>query len=67
MLDWHLNNLLADYDPYPSPNYAGDIEAAKEEMAQSKYDTDGDGVCDDPVSDIVAVTTRRTRTRTRRP
>jgi len=42
------NNLLADYDPYPSPNSAGDINAAKEEMKQSKYDTNGDGVCDDP-------------------
>ncbi len=42
------NNLLADYDPYATPNAAGDIEKAQEEMAQSKYDSDGDGVCDDP-------------------
>lgn len=40
-----------EYDPYPSPNYAGDVEAAKEEMKQSKYDSDQDGVCDDPVCD----------------
>jgi peptide/nickel transport system substrate-binding protein len=42
------NNLLLDYDPYPSPDDSGDIEAAKAEMAQSKYDTNGDGSCDDP-------------------
>jgi peptide/nickel transport system substrate-binding protein len=41
-------NALHDYDPYATPNGRGDIEAAKAEMAQSKYDTDGDGVCDDP-------------------
>ena len=51
------NNLLADYDPYATPNSAGDINAAKEEMKQSAYDSDGDGVCDDPVcKDILAVT-----------
>ena len=33
------NNLLKDYDPYATPNSAGDIEKAKAEMAQSKYDT----------------------------
>jgi peptide/nickel transport system substrate-binding protein len=37
-----------EYDPYASENWAGDVEAAKEEMKQSKYDTDGDGVCDAP-------------------
>jgi peptide/nickel transport system substrate-binding protein len=51
------NFLLTDYDPYPSPDFAGDIEAAQAEMAQSKYDQDGDGVCDDPVCEnIVAAT-----------
>jgi peptide/nickel transport system substrate-binding protein len=35
------------YDPYPSTNHAGDLNAAKAEMKQAtKYDTDGDGVCD---------------------
>ena len=43
------NDILKDYDPYPTPNGAGDLEKAKEEMAQSKYDSDGDGVCDDSV------------------
>jgi peptide/nickel transport system substrate-binding protein len=51
------NNLLADYDPYPTPNSAGDVNLAKEEIKQSAYDSDGDGVCDDPVcEDILAVT-----------
>jgi peptide/nickel transport system substrate-binding protein len=57
MYDSILNNLLADFAPYQTPNDQGDIEAAKAEMAQSKYDTDGDGVCDDPVCEnIVAAT-----------
>jgi peptide/nickel transport system substrate-binding protein len=42
------NNLLADYDPYASPNGSGDIEKAQAAMAESEYDTDGDGVCDAP-------------------
>ncbi|MGH2739376.1 MAG: ABC transporter substrate-binding protein [Actinomycetota bacterium] len=42
-----------EYDPYPSEGFAGDVEAAKEEMALSKYDSDGDGLCDDPVCDNV--------------
>jgi peptide/nickel transport system substrate-binding protein len=55
MYDDILNGLLADYDPYATPNDQGDIEAAKAEMAQSKYDTNGDGVCDDPsCQDIVS-------------
>jgi peptide/nickel transport system substrate-binding protein len=40
------DNLLVDYRPYDTPSGAGDIEAAKREMAQSAYDTDGDGICD---------------------
>ncbi len=51
--DAMLNEALAEYDPYPSENHAGDEAAAKEEMKQSKYDTDGDGVCDDPVCEDV--------------
>jgi peptide/nickel transport system substrate-binding protein len=51
------NNLLADYDPYATPNSAGDVTAAQEEIKQSAYDTDGDGVCDAPeCSNILAVT-----------
>jgi peptide/nickel transport system substrate-binding protein len=37
---------IVDYNPYPSPEDAGDVEAAKNEMKQSKYDTNQDGVCD---------------------
>lgn len=44
-----LNNLLLNYDPYATSGSAGDLERANEEMAQSRYDRDGDGVCDDPV------------------
>jgi peptide/nickel transport system substrate-binding protein len=39
---------LEGYDPYPTPDFAGDLEAAKAEMAQSNYDTDQDGLCDAP-------------------
>jgi peptide/nickel transport system substrate-binding protein len=42
------NDLLADYDPFETPNGQGDLEKAKEEMRQSKYDTDQDGICDAP-------------------
>ena len=47
ILDSLLNNLLLNYDPYATPGSAGDLERAKQEMAQSRYDHDGDGVCDD--------------------
>lgn len=43
-----LNDKLRDYDPYPTPDFSGDVDAAKEEMKQSKYDTDQDGLCDAP-------------------
>ena len=46
----HINpeSLLSipDYYPFQQPPFAGDVEAAKAEMAQSKYDTDQDGTCD---------------------
>jgi peptide/nickel transport system substrate-binding protein len=58
--DTMLAGLLDDYDPYATPNLAGDIEAAKEEMRQSKYDTDGDGVCDDPSCEDILHFTRNT-------
>jgi peptide/nickel transport system substrate-binding protein len=48
-----LGGLLEDYDPYPTPDALGadseeGLQAAKDEMAQSKYDTNGDGICDAP-------------------
>jgi peptide/nickel transport system substrate-binding protein len=53
------DNLLADYDPYQTTNASGDPEKAQEEMAQSKYDTDQDGVCDAPeCKDILTITDR---------
>jgi ABC-type transport system substrate-binding protein len=52
-IDAIQDNLLADYDPYATPNSAGDIDKAMEEMRQSKYDSDGDGVCDDPVCENI--------------
>jgi len=52
-----LNNLLIDYNPYATPDDSGSAELAMEEMKQSKYDTNGDGVCDDPsCEDILAIT-----------
>jgi peptide/nickel transport system substrate-binding protein len=42
------NNLLLNYDPYAAPNAGEALDRAREEMAQSRYDLDGDGVCDDP-------------------
>jgi ABC-type transport system substrate-binding protein len=45
--DTMLNGALDDYNPYPSTDNAGDLEAAKAEMKLSKYDSDGDGQCDD--------------------
>jgi peptide/nickel transport system substrate-binding protein len=40
------NNLLKTYDPYATPDGAGDIQKAKAEIALSKYDSNHDGVCD---------------------
>ncbi len=51
MVDSLEDNLLVDYDPYATPDGSGDLDAAKTEMAQSAYDADGDGVCDDPACD----------------
>jgi peptide/nickel transport system substrate-binding protein len=56
IVDSLLNNQLKDYDPYATPDGKGDIDAAKEEMRQSRYDTDGDGVCDHrSCKDILAI------------
>ena len=47
-----------EYDPYPSTDFQGDIEAAKEFIKESKYDSDGDGECDDPVCKDILFLTR---------
>jgi peptide/nickel transport system substrate-binding protein len=53
------DGILTEYDPYETTNASGDVEKAKAEMAQSKYDTDQDGVCDAPeCSDILTITDR---------
>jgi peptide/nickel transport system substrate-binding protein len=57
--DTLLDFQLQDYDPYETPNGAGDVDAAKEEMSQSKYDSDGDGVCDDPVCEEILLVADR--------
>ncbi|MBI2238426.1 MAG: hypothetical protein HYU54_07885 [Actinobacteria bacterium] len=57
MVNSLTNNILKDYDPYATPDSAGDLAAAQEAMKDSKYDTDGDGVCDaDVCKNILAVT-----------
>jgi peptide/nickel transport system substrate-binding protein len=45
-----LGGLLpgSEYNPYPSEGNKGDEAKAKEEMKQSKYDSNKDGVCDAP-------------------
>jgi peptide/nickel transport system substrate-binding protein len=55
--DTVLGGVLGGYDPYPSPGQAGDVEAAREAMRLSRYDTDGDGLCDaGACRDVVHVT-----------
>ena len=42
--------------PYRATGDAGDVAAAKDEMKQSKYDTDKDGICDAPeCKDVLTV------------
>jgi peptide/nickel transport system substrate-binding protein len=46
MADNVSGGLLATYDPFPSPGGQGSVAAGRAEMARSRYDTDGDGLCD---------------------
>jgi peptide/nickel transport system substrate-binding protein len=54
-----LGGLLADYNPFATPNNAGadspeGLASAKEEMKKAtEYDTNGDGLCDAPACDGV--------------
>lgn len=41
-----LDGKLAGFDPYATPDHAGDPDAARREMERSRYDEDGDGLCD---------------------
>ena len=58
--DTMFNNHLEDYAPYATEGDAGDVEKAMEEMKQSKYDTDQDGLCDAPQCKGVLHVTRTT-------
>jgi peptide/nickel transport system substrate-binding protein len=49
-----------EYDPYQTPDFAGDVDAAKEEMKQSAYDSDGDGMCDAPECKGLVMVNRNT-------
>jgi peptide/nickel transport system substrate-binding protein len=53
-------NFGGNYDPYPTANFNGDINKAKAEMKQSKYDSNGDGVCDSSVCNNVLMIGRTT-------
>jgi len=55
-----LPGFPAGYDPYPSANHSGDVTAAMNEMKQSKYDTNGDGLCDAPACKNVLFVNRTT-------
>ncbi len=48
----------ASYHPFQDPPYDGDPEAAAAEMKLSRYDTDGDGVCDAPECRGIVLITR---------
>ena len=55
-----LSGLGADYDPYATEGFRGDLALAQAEMAQSKYDTNGDGMCDAPECSNVVLVNRAT-------
>jgi len=40
------SNLLVGYDPYRTTDGKGNLARARREMALSRYDSNGDGVCD---------------------
>jgi peptide/nickel transport system substrate-binding protein len=52
------DGLLVGYDPYRTPGDQGDLAKAREEMALSRYDSDGDGSCDAPVCSGLRAVTR---------
>ena len=56
------NSLLENYDPYPTPAHAGDLQAARHELAKSRYDRNHDGICDAPAckKDLLLLTWRDT-------
>jgi ABC-type oligopeptide transport system substrate-binding subunit len=51
-----LSGLSADYDPYATDGFRGDLAAAQDEMKLSAYDSDGDGMCDgDACSGVIMI------------
>jgi peptide/nickel transport system substrate-binding protein len=58
--DTMFGNELEDFRPYATEGDAGDEEAAKEAMKESKYDTNQDGICDAPECKGVLHVTRNT-------
>jgi peptide/nickel transport system substrate-binding protein len=65
--DGLLNDVLKGYDPYATPGEKGaddpqGLAAANAEMAQSIYDHNKDGVCDDPVCKNVLTVANNTKT-----
>ncbi|MGZ8771339.1 MAG: ABC transporter substrate-binding protein [Aeromicrobium sp.] len=49
------DNLLVDYRPYETDSRQAALEAAQAEVAQSRYDSNGDGLCDaDVCRDVLA-------------
>ena len=56
--DSNEDGLLLDYDPYATPGHRGDLAAARAEMKLSRYDTNGDGLCDAAACQHVSVVTR---------
>ncbi len=58
--DTMLNGELDDFKPYGTEGDAGNLEEAQNEMRQSKYDTDQDGMCDAPQCKGVLHVTRTT-------
>jgi peptide/nickel transport system substrate-binding protein len=58
--DTMFSNELEDFAPYATEGDAGDEEKAKEAMAESKYDTNQDGICDAPECKNVLHVTRTT-------
>ncbi len=58
--DAMFNGDLEDYAPYQTEGDAGDEAKAAEEMMQSQYDTDQDGMCDAPECEGVLFVNRNT-------
>jgi peptide/nickel transport system substrate-binding protein len=56
-----LNNQLdQSYDPYATPGFHGDVDKAKAEMRQSRYDANKDGICDGPGCQRLVIMSRNT-------